>query len=374
MKKNIVHIITSLKIGGAETLLVDFLENSSSQQAHHSVVFFHDGPNRQRLMQMGIPCYHIKGLFSMYDPLFFLRLYRTIKHLKPDCIHTWLWSANVAGRIINLALRLPLLNSFHLGVDLDGPLRNSIDRSTHHIPDRMIAVSHGVAATLIQKFKLTKPERLKVIKNGIDAHSIEQKCSKMAISRERLNLTQDHYVIGSVGRWIARKNYIFLLEVFAQLYTCNPMMRLVLLGKGEEKNALHNKAIQLGMDDKVIFIEGQPAFGYYPLFDCFIQTSFKEGVSIALLEAMSCSLPCIVTEPLGVHEVIRTGFNGIIVPSYNHTDVCTAIEELAHNKEMANNVGKNAYKTLIHEFGLTPMVDAYHQEYNQIINSRQKCL
>jgi len=365
MKKKIIHIITSLKIGGAETLLVDFLENKLSHQAKHAVIFFHDGPNRQRLLQLGIPCYQIKGLVCMYDPLFFIRLYKKVKQLKPDCLHTWLWSANIAGRIINLFLKIPLLNSFHLGVDLDGFLRNCIERPTHHIPDRLIAVSQGVATSMTQKFNLKNPERLKVIKNGIDPIAIVLKSKKMAISRESLGLTQSHYIIGSVGRWIARKNYRFLIDVFAELYKRNPMMRLLLLGKGEEKEALHNHAISLGLEKKIIFIEGQPALGYYPLFDCFIQTSFKEGISIALLEAMSCSLPCIITEPLGVHEVLINEENGLIVPSYNQHEVAYAIERLATNKELSGTLGNNAYETLVKDFGLSTMVEAYHFEYNQ---------
>lgn len=373
-KKTIVHIITSLKIGGAETLLVDFLEHRSSAQVNHTVIFFHDGPNRQRLLHLGIACYQIKGILCMYDPVFFMRLYTLVKRLKPDCIHSWLWSANIAARLVGKFLHIPLLNSFHLGVDQDGFLRNVIDRSTQHIPDRLIAVSQGVATSMVERFTIAKPERLKVIKNGIDAHEIIAKSKKNSIRREDLGLSEDHYVIGSVGRWIARKNYTFLIEVFAQLYERNSTMRLVLIGKGEKKKALQDQVAHLGLQGKVIFVEGQPALGYYPLFDTFIQTSFKEGISIALLEAMSCSLPCIITEPSGMHEVMVDGYNGIIVPSYNHDEVCYVIERLMGNRQVSAMLGQNAFKTIVTDFGLTAMVDAYHQEYSQLINFKRETL
>lgn len=371
MKKTIVHLITSLKIGGAETLLADFLEHPSSKQATHHVIFFHDGPNKQRIEQLNISCHQIKGILCMYDPIFFIRLYSTVKHLKPNCMHSWLWSANIAGRIISKLLKIPVLNSLHLSVDLDGFLRNTIDRFTHHIPDRLIAVSHGVATSMRQKFNLKKPERLKIIKNGINPQEVIAKSKKMLISGEALGLSKQHYIIGSVGRWIARKNYGFLIELFAELYNRNNAMRLIILGKGEEKNTLLNKITDLDLEGKVILIEGQPALGYYPLFDCFVQTSFKEGISIALLEAMSCSLPCIITEPLGTHEVIEHDYNGIIVPSYNKQEVCTAIEYLAENKELSTLLGLNGYKTITNDFSLDSMVNAYHNEYKQLINSNK---
>lgn len=370
-KNTIVHIITSLKIGGAESLLVDFLEHPAAAQVNHKVIFFHDGPNRQRLLQLGIACYQIKGMICMYDPVFFVRLYRLIKRLKPDCIHTWLWSANIAGRIIGKRMHIPILNSFHLGVDQDGFIRNVIDRFTLKMPERMIAVSDGVAHSIMEQFKVYKPERLKVIKNGIDAQKIVTKSHKTEITRKLLGLSDEHYVLGSVGRWIARKNYVFLIELFAQLYEHNNAMRLVLVGKGHKKQALHEQVEQLGLQGKVIFVEGQPALGYYPLFDCFIQTSFKEGISIALLEAMSCSLPCIITEPSGMHEVMIHEYNGMIVSSYNHDEVCTIVERLASDKQLAASLGLNAYQTIMNEFGLTTMVDAYHQEYSQLINIKK---
>lgn len=200
------------------------------------------------------------------------------------------------------------------------------------------------------------------------------KSKKSEVKRETLGLDDHHYIIGSVGRWIARKNYAFLIKVFAQLYKDNPMMRLVLLGKGEEKKALQSQVAYLKLEGKVIFIEGQPALGYYPLFDCFIQTSYKEGISIALLEAMSCSLPCIITEPLRIHEVIVHNYNGILVPSYNHQEVCNVIKQVANSKELSKTLGKNGYKTIANDFGLATMVDSYHHEYNQLINSMQKNL
>ncbi len=371
-KKTILHIITSLKIGGAETLLADFLEHPQAADFDHQVIYFYDGPNKARLQELGIACYQVKGLFCLYDPLFFMRLYRLIKKLKPDCIHSWLWSANVVARVVNLWLRIPLLNSFHLGADQDGWVRNALDRATEYIPARLVAVSEGVAQLLVTHLHISNQERLTVIKNGIDPDNIHTKSKKMSAARAALGLSDQQYIIGTVGRWIERKNYLFLLEVFAQLHQKDPTVVLLLIGKGEQKGLLYERARTLGISNYVKFIEGQPALGYYQLFDCFIQTSFKEGISIALLEAMSCRLPCILTEPSGVHEVIVHEYNGLLVPSYNAVEVCQAINRLKNEKQLAKALGGNAYATIKEQFNVETMINSYHKEYSQLINFNEK--
>lgn len=366
----IVHIITSLKRGGAESLLVDFLAHPLSAKAEHTVIFFHDGPNRTRLEELGITCYPIKGAFCLYDPLFFLRLYMLVKKLRPACIHSWLWSANIASRIVGTLLRIPVLNSFHLGVDQDGFFRNCFDRLTHHMPDRLIAVSQGVSDSLTTKFSIYKPaERLKVIKNGIDVQNIIAQSQKNSIDRRMLGLDEHHFVIGSVGRWIVRKNYSFLVDVFAQLVHRHATMRLVLVGVGQQKELLQQRIAYHAIESKVVLVEGQPALGYYPTMDCFVQTSFKEGISIALLEAMSCSLPCVLTEPSGAHEVIVHDYNGLLVPSYEINAVAAALEQLFFNKTLVTMLGNNAVKTMHDNFGLAPMIDSYYREYEILMNN-----
>lgn len=366
-KKRIVHIITSLKVGGAEALLVDFLSHPLAQHYDHAVIFFHDGPNKARLQEFAIPYFHISGLISCYDPLFFMRLYNAIKTLAPDCLHTWLWSANLAGRLIGRLLGIPVLNSVHSEADMNGVFRNTLDQYTCQYAQRTIAVSYGVAQTL-QTSCAIDPNNLLVIKNGINAEGVISKSKRVIITRESLGIDATHFVIGSVGRFIACKNYTLLLEAFALLYHQTQAVHLILVGSGPEKKNLHEHAYKLGIAQNISFIEGQSSYGYYPLFNCFVQTSLKEGISIALLEAMSCSLPVIVTTQQKAHEVITHDHNGILVPSYEPEILSYTIIELMKNRQKARVLGQHAYQTIITDFSLSFMIHAYYTEYRQLIN------
>lgn len=367
MKKTIIHVITSLKIGGAESLLVDFLSQPLSREFHHKVLFFHDGPNRIRLQERGIDCFHIRGFFSCYDFVFFFRLYRLIRALNPHLLHTWLWSANITGRMVGWLLRIPILNSVHSEADMNGFIRNTLDRYTQRLAHRTTAVSYGVAKTLHTICNIPS-DSLIVIKNGVNSRYIRTKSKELAKTREELGLTKDHYVIGAVGRLVACKNYQLLLRVFARLYDRHDHVRLVLLGTGPEKQNLYELVRELALDSSFILVEGQLSYGYYPLFDCFVQTSFKEGISIALLEAMSCCLPVFVATECTTHEVLDHEVNGILVPSYKPEVLGAALEDILYDKPKAQRLGNNAYQTVERDFSLDSMIRDYYKEYRQLIN------
>jgi glycosyltransferase involved in cell wall biosynthesis len=159
------------------------------------------------------------------------------------------------------------------------------------------------------------------------------------------------------------KNYPLLLRTFALLHAKNDQVRLVLIGQGPDEDALRNLACKLGISDNVHFIVGQKAYGYYPLFDVFVQSSDKEGISIALLEAMSAGVPCIVTNRNDFHAVIKHGYNGLLVAHNNAYLLAIALEKIIHDQKLRSHLVKNAYEVLEKNFDQHKMISAYQQLY-----------
>ncbi len=371
MKMLIVHLITSLKMGGAESLLCDFLASVDREKYDVTVIYFHEGPNVERLRQLKIPLFPIKGALCLYDPIFFFRLYTCIKTLKPSLLHTWLWSANIAGRIIGKLLGIPVLNSFHNNVDQDGMMRGMLDRYSQWMATELVAVSNGVASSLVEHHNVPIGT-ITTIKNGVPAQGIKERGMLCVKSRESLGLEENHFVIGSVGRFVALKNYGLLLEAFALLARESEHARLVLLGSGPEEQHLRALASRLGVAHKIIFIIGQQSYGYYPLFDCFALSSYKEGISVALLEAMSFSLPCVSTHEKMTHEVIQQGVNGLLVPSGDAKALKDALKSLMFDRQNALLLGKNAYKTVKNDLSLEAMKNGYENIYLRNIKYSDK--
>lgn len=366
MKKDItlVHLITSLKIGGAESWLVDLISNLPQGIKHH-VIYFYDGPNRHLLEQKGIKTYNIKGLLKLYDPIFWWRTYRLLKNINPDLIHSSLWSANLIGRMCARLLKIPIICSIHLGFDQDGKIRNYLDRFTLNWAQCLVPVSQVVADSFVH-IKWIEKRKLNPIKNGIDMHRIIPATLDISISRSSLNIPNHAFVFGSVGRFIERKNYHWLIQCFATIHSKYPEAHLLLLGIGPQEQELRNLVAELHLKNYVHFVIGQPANRYLALMDCFVLPSKQEGLSIALLEAMCHKKPCIITSPDGRHDAIRHKENGLIIPlrSESLIDACSLIIE---NPTLRHTLETNAYDSIQRDFNIKRMVDQYLFVYKQIL-------
>lgn len=137
-----------------------------------------------------------------------------------------------------------------------------------------------------------------LIPNGIDTKRFRFDPTLREILRREMGLT-DCLVLGNVGRLCARKNQVFLLDVFARLVQMHPNSRLILVGDGEDRNKLERRAVELGISQDVIF------FGHTPqperllwVMDVFLMPSLFEGVPLAAIEAQAAGLPVLCAHGL----------------------------------------------------------------------------
>ena len=369
MKKiKVLHIISSLKIGGAEALLCSLIEHLNTAPFEHHVIYFHDGPHRKTLTDMGIELYHITGIVGQYDFCMVYRLIHTIKKINPDVIHGALWAANFFARLIGRLLNIKTVNAVHLIVEDDGRVRNTLDRLTLRFADNLIAVSPRVAESVIKNFKITQD--LIVIANGINYHALLTKSQLNLIDRTSVGLTDQHFIIGCVARFVAFKNHSLLLESFAQLVEKYPHARLMLVGIGQLEKQLREQAQTLGITEKVLFIIGQPAYQYYPLFDCFAQPSAYEGLSVALLESLCFKLPVIVTGIDHMHDVITHEHSGLVIEPNNRASLRKALERLICNPNQCKQLGEQGFFLVKNQYTLDSMAHKYNQLFQKIVGAQ----
>lgn len=363
MKKKIhlVHVISNLGIGGAEGILFQLLTHLDSSEFKHSVVYFYDGPYVEKIKKLGIQTHCVQGLFFTYDPLFMFRFFSLIKILKPDCLHTLLWAANFLGRIVASILKIPHVEVLHNNIEQNGLVRLMLDRMTARQRGELVVVSDGVYDSLKKHAPWLLYRPAQVIKNGIGHEQ-----SKAKITRESLGLADGHFVIGSVGRFEPVKNYGLLLTAFALLYDDHRKARLVLVGQGSQEQFLRTRAYDLGIDDRVVFVIGQDAKPYYELFDAFVLTSPKEGMSLALLEAMQAGVPPVVTSLLGRHDVIEDQKNGFLVPAGDPVTLAQRLDRLIRSRALRRQLAEEAKKRIVSDFKIKTMVQEYKKLYEQV--------
>lgn len=361
----IVHVISSLKIGGAENVLLTVIKNINkfnNNNFDQHVIYFHDGPIRPEIEKLNITTYNVKYFIKLYDPVFFINLIKLIKNINPDIIHSSLWSANFFGSIISRFLKIPIISSLHALQEHEGFIRNILNKLIINNITHFIAVSHGVKDSIVKKYNLNT-SKITVITNAIDNNFIDSiiKLNKNNIPRKLLNINLGDFVIGSVGRFVKVKNYNLLLDSVAVLINKYKNIKILLVGIGPEYQALKDQAKSLNIENKVIFIVGQPAYNYYKLFDCFVQPSQYEGLSIALLEALYLKVPCIVSGDNNYHEVIQDNYTGLIIEPNNINDLIKKLEIAYQNLKLRNTLSNNGQDLINKKYNLKIMIYSYVQ-------------
>ena len=134
------------------------------------------------------------------------------------------------------------------------------------------------------------------VPNGIDTERFRFDATSRAFVREELGLF-DELLVGTVGRLSQEKNQEFLLDVFSEIHKQEPNSRLLLVGDGDKRESLQNKAKKLGIESQVIFFGATTAVEkMLCAMDVFVFPSFMEGLGISAVEAQANGLPVLCSD------------------------------------------------------------------------------
>lgn len=136
-----------------------------------------------------------------------------------------------------------------------------------------------------------------IIKNGIMTEKFAYTPTVRDQIRAQYNISEGTTVIGHVGRFEAEKNHSFILDIFASYLKTNPKSILMLIGIGSLLESAKEKALALGLTDKVLFLGEQKNVNQLlQAFDIFLMPSTFEGQPFVLIEAQCAGLPCLVSD------------------------------------------------------------------------------
>jgi len=363
-KKKIVHYITSLKWGGAEYILYQLVK-SFLFEYHQTVLYVYDGPYRKKLEKLGINCVQVSGFLSTYDPFFWYQSYGLIKNISPNLIHTALWSSTIVGRIVGKLLSIPVISVYHGNVDQQGAIRNFFDRISFDLSQNC-AVSSGVAQSL--ELISVQQKEVIIIENGIDMKvpvAISEK-----FNNKNLQIKDDRaFVVGCVGRLVAIKKIDVLIDAIINLQKKYNNIHLYIVGTGPELLSLQKKVITCGLDKNIHFFINVSAELYYSLFDCFVLPSDREGISIALLEALRAQLPVVVVDKNNNHPVITHKKNGLVLTDATAENFFKAIKMYYKKTVNVERIKQNGYIRLKNNFNLVSMVSRYKNIFEEIMQN-----
>lgn len=364
MTTTVMHLITELDSGGAQSALLRLLERLDRKRFTPVVLCLYNGDRlvAQQIRRLGVEVIDL-GMTHKWRLDAFWRLWRHLRRVRPTLLHTWMFHANIPGRLLGRLAGVPTIISSERTMGQEGNVRRLLNRLTGRLADRIICVSQNVADFAAKTIGLPA-DRLVVIPNGIDTNVFRPAPTPP-------QKPADHLTIGYVGRLQPVKGVNFLIDAFARLVAEYPHVQLQLVGDGSERAVLAQQVAALSLGDKVHFLgirADMPAL--YPTFDLFVLPSLWEGMPNVALEAMASGVAVIATDTGGTPEVVQTGKSGILVQPGNATALYEAIALLVTDHERRCQLAQAGRCFVEQTFSINQTIAQTVALYEQVLNYR----
>lgn len=369
----IVYINAAAQIGGAETNLLAILRNlDRSDFSPRAVICPREGPLLDEVRKMGISGMAVRyhSYWSKKPYLFLRTMHRlrdAVRSNHADVIHLnhqYLIDFAVAAGFIT---RTPVLCHFR-GIKADkffNRFRRWLNRAT-----RIVAVSQAAASNLVEYG--VRPERITVIHDGIDFSRFRASTRSYALRRE-YSLSDEHFVIGYVGRPEPAKGLEDLLVAARDVCASHKNVRFAVVGEpmlpGRDYiGELKQLARHLGLDGKVLFtgFRADVAEVYRDL-DLMVLPSWEDAFPNVLLEAMASRVPVIATTVGGIPEIVRNGETGTLIEPKDIEGLTKAIlSSVGMANQRKERIVSRAEEHVRTHFSLERQVKEIENVYRQV--------
>ena len=255
-------------------------------------------------------------------------------------------AAIVAGKL----LRIPVLITIHgfryKEIESEFVGHNTLKKIVLPVENRLdvFAMSNADKVTVLNSqmkdyFTQFGKSEIDIIPNAIRTKDFEFSLLKRDSVHIRLGIDKKAKVIGFVGRFVHEKNLFTLLESFATVLHNHTSIKLVMVGEGPLEFKLKKFVSEIRINKSVIFCGARNDVGsILPVFDIFVLPSYAEGLSTALLEAISCSRAVICSDITSNREVLTKNQEALFVDPNDSNSLTSAIEILLTNESTPGRI------------------------------------
>ncbi len=331
------------------------------------------GITGERIREMGFPVRSLDMSRNFPNPAAFFRLAAWLRSDPPDVLATWMYHANFLGSLVApLAGGIPVVWGLHHG-HIDAFER----RRTHLIARLCGRMSHRMAAKVICCSQHTReehellgydPAKMVVIRNGFDLTVFRPDRSARPQVRRELGIEENAPVLFLAGRFHPQKDYPNFVAAAALVHRRLPAARFVLCGHGVtwENQALAGWIDAAGLRESFRLLGSRHDVPQLlNAVDVACSSSFGEGFSLTIGEAMSCGVPCVVTD-VG-DSAFEVGQTGRIVPRSNPKALAAAcVELLEMPAEERLDLGRRARRRIEDNFQLSHVTAQYQELYESV--------
>lgn len=364
----VIHVLSDSNIGGAGTLLVNYLKNFDRNKFLIKIVLPQKSLLIPRIEALGYEVIEISG---NQDKSFDIKAVKELKNIfkreKPDIVHT---HSSMSGKIAAF---------------LSGVKTRMYTRHCAYEPKKFMTVfpckqingfvnntlsTHIVAVAEAAKENLTdtgvSEKKISVIINGVDSLTPKSNDEKLAI-RKKYSIDENDFVFGIVARLEKVKGHEYFIEAASMIAKEYDNVKFIIAGTGSEEKTLKEKTEKLGLNDKIIFAGFvTDVSSIYSIMDMNVNCSYgTETSSLALSEAMSLGVPAIASIYGGNPYMITDGENGILCEKQNSKALYEKMKYILENPTVHEKMKKTARAYYEKKFTAKKMTETLEKIYEE---------
>lgn len=383
----VLRVIARLNVGGP-ALHVTYLSEGLGGRGYETTLVAGDVARGEESMERvaaaaGVEVVRLPGLSRELSPVRDLvaawRLARIIRRVKPDVVHTHTAKAGAVGRIAALAAGRPrpvVVHTFH-GHVLRGYFGSAgslvfraIETALARVTDRLVAVSPEVRDELV-RLGVAPASKFSVIRLGIELEPRVAFDGDVDEVRRRIGIPSGKYVVGWFGRMTTVKRTDDLLTMLAGLRERGIDALLLLVGDGDDRASLEQRAHDLGLARSCLFLGYQEDVApWYAICDAVVLTSANEGTPVTIIEALAAGRPVVATRVGGLPDVVDEGETGLLVRPGDTHAMAERLELLARDPELARRMGEEGRRRALSRYAVSRLVDDVDALYRALLAER----
>lgn len=378
----VIHLISSLDKGGAETQLVELINHQLKQNIEIEVCYLKGNSYWvDYLKKKNINCYFLnyKNSLNLINLVFSVNLFiKIIKRFKPDIVHSHLSPSEIISFLTSFFVdKIKFVTTKHLDsliftgskTNVSSLLGKFIENIILSRNDKIICISNSVLNFFLTNTKISR-SKFTMVYYGINYNLYDEIFDEeISFFYKKYKLKKNTFIIGNIARHVPQKNIYFLIRAF-KVFKENKKVdaKLILVGNGPLTNDLKRISKEFNLSEDIIWIDFfENNVVLYKIFNVFCLTSHYEGLGLVLLESLSAKTPIIATNTSAIPEIIENNHNGFLVEENDYNK----LSELFSNvyDEDLTKIVENGRKFIEEKFSPEDMCLRVFKVYKDTLNS-----
>jgi len=381
-KLKVLFFISSLEGGGAERVMVDLLRYINRKRIAPTLVLLdsYEGSPYKKSLPQDFKTVVLSRKTDRIDEKIkqFAKFLITIREQNPDIIISFLTHTNILAICASIIFRIKVIACQHIHLSesikvekrkekLIGIPIKPLVKIFFRFADKIITVSEEMKIDLIREFSIPA-NKVRVIYNPIDMSEIT---NLSHIHPEHPFFNEGTPILLSISRFTKQKGLDTLIKAF-NILVMKMDLRLIILGKGPQKEFLKKMLKDFSLTDKVS-LEGfhNNPYGFLSKATIFILSSRYEGFPVVMLEALACRTPIISTDcKSGPREILKGGKYGLLVPVEDENALSDGIIRLLKDENLRKKLSKLGQERAS-DFSIEHIVEQYENILYEVILSKK---